>query len=131
MLIGAIDDVIENCKLPNGLFEYKELPSLARNGNNPLLLELMAIGYELTGNLEYLAHGMRTFRYIMQSNVPGTGGKKQIIGDAVIGPGGSPKNFGQSFIPLTTYYNATSRHYQELVDAGYVKIRSEYDRFFM
>ena len=131
MLIGAIDDVIENCKLPNGLFEYKELPSLARNGNNPLLLELMSIGYELTGNLEYLAHGMRTFRYIMQSNVPGTNGKKQVIGDAVIGSGGSPKSFGQSFIPLTTYYNATSRHYQELVDAGYVKIRSEYDRFFM
>lgn len=131
MLLGAIDDVIENCKLPNGLFQYKELPSLARNGNNPLVLELLAIGFELTGNIEYLSYGLRTFSYIANSPVPGAGGKKQIIGDAVIGPGGSPKNFGQCFIPIMTYYKAVSEHYNELVEAGYIKLRSEYDRLFL
>mgnify|MGYP000736048214 FL=1 len=33
--------------MDNGLFYYKELPSLARNGNNTLLLEALAIAYEL------------------------------------------------------------------------------------
>lgn len=131
MLIGAIDDVVDNCKLPDGLFYYKELPSLARNGNNPLLLELLAIGFELTGNIEYLAHGLRTFAHIAAAQVPGTGGKKQIFKDAVIGPGGSPKNFGQCFIPLITYYKAVSENYQSLVDGGYIKVRSEYDRLFL
>lgn len=131
MLLGAIDDVIDNCKLPNGLFQYKELPSLARNGNNSLLLELLAIGFELTGDISYLSHGLRTFNYIINAPVAGTSGKKQIIGDAVIGPGGSLKNFGQCFIPIITYYKAVSENYEELVRAGYVKVRSEYDRLFM
>lgn len=131
MLLGAIDDVIDNCKLPNGLFQYKELPSLTRNGNNPLLLELLAIGFELTGDISYLSHGLRTFNYIISMPVAGTSGKKQIIGDAVIGPGGSLKNFGQCFIPIMTYYKAVSENYEALVNAGYVKIRSEYDRLFL
>ena len=38
MLIRAIDDIVENCTLDNGLFYYKELPSLSRNGNNTCLL---------------------------------------------------------------------------------------------
>ena len=69
--------------------------------------------------------------YIINAPVAGTSGKKQIIGDAVIGPGGSLKNFGQCFIPIITYYKAVSENYEELVRAGYVKVRSEYDRLFM
>ena len=61
MLIRAIDDIVENCTLDNGLFYYKELPSLSRNGNNTLLLESLAIAYELTGDKKYLEYGFKTF----------------------------------------------------------------------
>lgn len=50
MILNAVDDMIENCLLENGLFYYKELPSLNRQGNNPLILEALAIAYELSGN---------------------------------------------------------------------------------
>ena len=62
MLIRAVDDLIENCLMDSGLFYYKELPSLARLGNNTLLLESLAIAYELTGDKKYLAPGLETFK---------------------------------------------------------------------
>lgn len=106
MLIRAVDDLIENCTIGNGLFYYKELPSLARNGNNTLLLESLAIAYELTGDSKYLKPGYKTFyKAIVSQGFAGVG-TKNIIEDTVLVAGGSTKNFAQSFIPLVTYYKA-------------------------
>jgi hypothetical protein len=111
MLIRAIDDLTQNCLLDCGLFYYKELPSLSRLGNNTLLLESLSIGYELTGNAEYLKYGFKTFKKAINDNPASTNGSKQIVEDAVCCAGGSTKNFAQSFIPLITYY-------KDLVNAG-------------
>lgn len=111
MLLRAIDDLTENCMLDCGLFYYKELPSLVRLGNNTLLLESLSIGYELTGNPEYLKYGYGTFRKAINEKPGSTNGSKQIIEDALICAGGSTKGFAQSFIPLITYY-------KDLVEAG-------------
>ncbi|MBQ4282533.1 MAG: hypothetical protein IJB96_01230 [Lachnospira sp.] len=111
MIIRAVDDLVENCMLDCGLFYYKELPSLQRLGNNTLLLEALAIAYELTGNAEYLKPGIKTFDKAIAAEAPSALGAKQVIDDAVIGAGGSTKGFAQSFIPLITYYKA-------LVDSG-------------
>lgn len=110
MLIHAVDDLVENCYMDNGLFYYKELPSLARNGNNTLLLESLAIAYELTGDASYLKYGLKTFRKAINEASGGAVGIKTITDDAVICKGGSGKGFAQSFIPLTTYYNAISKN---------------------
>lgn len=130
MLLGAIDDVVENCLLPNGLFYYKELPSLTRNGNNTLLLELLAIGFELTGDVKYLSYGLRTFQVVINAPASGPNGKKQIIGDAVIKAGASPKGFAQCFLPLMTFYKAVSDNYDKLQESGYLKNHAEYDILF-
>lgn len=110
MLIHAVDDLVENCYMDNGLFYYKELPSLARNGNNTLLLESLAIAYELTGDASYLKYGLKTFRKAINEASGGAVGIKTITDDAVICKGDSGKSFAQSFIPLTTYYNAISKN---------------------
>lgn len=110
MLIHAVDDLVENCYMDNGLFYYKELPSLARNGNNTLLLESLAIAYELTGDASYLKYGLKTFRKAINEASGGAVGVKTITDDAVICKGDSGKGFAQSFIPLTTYYNAISKN---------------------
>lgn len=110
MIIHAVDDLVENCYMDNGLFYYKELPSLARNGNNTLLLESLAIAYELTGNAEYLKYGLKTFEKAIRETDGGAVGVKTVIDDAVICKGNSGKGFAQSFIPLATYYNAISRN---------------------
>ena len=106
MILREVDDLIENCMLDNGLFYYKELPSLTRNGNNTLLLESLTIAYELTGDVKYLLPGLKTFTRAIAEKPGNINGKKVIIDDAVICTGASTKGFAQGFIPLITYYNA-------------------------
>ncbi len=108
MLLGAVDDLIENFQNSYGLFYYKELPSLQRNGNNTLLLESLAIAYELTGKADYLKHGLRTFRNSVKE-IPGYNSTKRITEDAVLVGNGPTKSFAQSFLPLVQYYNALCR----------------------
>ncbi len=110
MLLRAIDDLVENCLLDNGLFYYKELPSLRRIGNNTLLLESLTIAYELTGDASYLKYGIRTFKNAIAAPSPGAVGGKKVEGDAVMVGTNGTKNFAQSFIPLTVYYKAASNN---------------------
>lgn len=106
LMLTAIDDLIDNCLMDNGMFYYKELPSLNRIGNNTLLLEALTIGYELTGDTKYLACGTGTFWASIKAPAPSAGGAKRIVGDAIIPSGNGTKGFGQSFIPLSVYYKA-------------------------
>lgn len=110
MMLNAIDDLVDNCLMENGIFYYKELPSLTRNGNNTLLLEAMTIGYELTGDKKYLEYGLRTFRKnIQETNYSaGASGNKKHVEDTVLVGSTGTKNFAQSFIPLSVYYKAVT-----------------------
>ena len=108
MMIKAIDDLTENFMTPQGIFVYKELPSLSRNGTNTLLLEAMAIGYELTGHEKYLEYGKKTFlRSYGESRK--MSGSKRIVEDTVIVGQGPTKNFAQSFLPITCFYVQMAR----------------------
>lgn len=106
MLLDAVDDLIENAMLPCGLFYYKELPSLNRLGTNGLLLEALTIAYELSGDASYLKYGKLTFERAIREAIPGTGGAKRHVEDAVLTNGAGTKNFAQIFLPLTVYYAA-------------------------
>ena len=109
MMLRAVDDLIENCYVEKwGVFYYKELPSLNRPGNNTLLLEALAIAYELTGDGNYLKPGLRTFQKAIAEPVSGSVGSKKKVQDAVVAGNASSKNFAQSMIPLTAYYHAAS-----------------------
>lgn len=106
LLLGAVDDLVENAMLPCGLFYYKELPSLKRLGTNGLLLEALTIAYELSGDATYLSYGKMTFERAIHEAIPATGGGKRYVEDAVLTNGGATKNFAQIFLPLTLYYTA-------------------------
>ncbi len=109
MMLRAVDDLIENCYMEElGCFYYKELPSLNRLGQNTLLLEALAIAYELSGDAEYLKPGLETFKRSIMAGVPGNVGNKTVVQDAVVVGNASSKNFAQSMIPLATYYRAAS-----------------------
>lgn len=111
LILKAVDDLLENCMMDNGYFFYKELPSLSRVGNNPLVLEALAIAYELTGDDKYLQAGMRTFRANIRSSMDGGSTTKRIVEDTVLMGNASTKRFAQMFVPIATYYKA-------LVDKG-------------
>lgn len=108
MILDAVDDMIANCILEDGTFYYKELPSLNRSGNNPLIMEALQNAYELTGDAEYLKPGLVTFRNTLSTPVKGTVSGKKHVGDAVIVQGDGTKTFGQSFLPLALFYKAAS-----------------------
>jgi hypothetical protein len=103
MIIDAVDDLIDNALLENGMFYYKELPSLRKPGANPIILEALACAYELTGNEKYLRLGIPTFakNLSIQRN---TGGKKEKIQDGVFMAGAGPKCFAQCFYPMVFFY---------------------------
>ncbi|MBO5167239.1 MAG: hypothetical protein J6B90_11660 [Lachnospiraceae bacterium] len=109
MILRAVDDLIENGRLDNGLFYYKELPSLSKLGTNTLLLEAMAIGYELTGDTKYLEAGQTTYCLALQESGGKAGGQRIHVEDAVIWPGESGKAFGQNFLPLASYDRALEK----------------------
>ena len=111
LIMQAVDDLVDNARLECGLFFYKELPSLQRLGNNTLLLEAMATGYELTGDRKYLEAGMGTLRRTLREPTKYVGGDKQIIGDAMVWSGDSTKNFAQSLYPIAYFYKC-------IVEAG-------------
>ena len=109
MITEAVRDMIDNCTLENGLFYYKELPSLRRLGNNTLVLEALVNAYELTGDIDFLKAGLESFYEAIKGD-DGIGGfSKQVVGDALIIPGQGPKNFAQSFYPIVTFYSAASK----------------------
>lgn len=106
LMLSAVDDLVDNCLLDNGLFYYKELPSLNRLGQNTLILEALTIGYELTGDTKYLTYGKRTFWKNIMAPAPSITGVKSIVEDAVVAKTTGTKNFAQCFIPLSVYYKA-------------------------
>lgn len=109
MILNAADDLVEHCYMDTGYFFYKELPSLSRIGNNPLLLEAMAIAYELTGETKYLECGRNTFRMMVQGSLGmGFGAQKRIAENVVLVGTMATKRFAQMFIPVATYYKAVA-----------------------
>ena len=109
LMLRAVDDLVENCYVEEwGIFYYKELPSLNRIGTNTLLLESLAIAYELSGDQTYLQYGLVTFRNAMRDHPSPMVSSKKAMEDAVIAGNGSSKNFAQSMIPLVTFYKAAS-----------------------
>ena len=98
MMLNAVDDMIENCLMDNGLFYYKELPALIVWAQ-PLILEALTIAYELTGDSTYLTYGKRTFK-CHQAPAPSVSGIKIIIEDAVIHKTNGTKNFAQTLFPI-------------------------------
>lgn len=110
MILRAIDDLCENAVLDCGLFYYKELPSLKRLGNNPLILEALAIAYELTGNLKYIEIGIPTFKYVMNYKMPRLNMKKQIVEDTLMFGNAGTKSFAQMMIPFTLFYKAAAEN---------------------
>jgi hypothetical protein len=111
LIVAAARDLLDNCRLPDGRFYYKELPSLCRPGGGLHVLEALACAYEVSGDVKFLEAGLQEFQLIVAHGypTPGVGGPKRAEEDAVIVPGGpGPKAFGAGFGPLMCFYRAAA-----------------------
>ncbi len=90
LIVDVMDDLIEHCIGPDGLFVYKELPSLQRSAPTPHALEALTYAYRITGDVEYLRIATRHFAALVANPVEGAGGVKRIdpSGAVVTGSGG-------------------------------------------
>lgn len=109
MILRAVKDLCDNARLENGLFYYKELPSLKRPGNNPLILEALTIAYELSGDIEYIKAGIPTLKYVMSYKAANLSFNKRIEENSVIQGNSGTKSFAQLMIPVTVFYVAASQ----------------------
>ena len=111
MIVAAAEDLLDNCRLPDGRFYYKELPSLRRAGASVQVLEALACAYEVSGDAKFLRAGLQDFHLIVTrgQDAHSLGGAKRVEEDAVIVPGGpGPKAFALGFGPLMSFYRAAA-----------------------
>lgn len=109
LIMSAVDDLIENSLMEDGIFYYKELPSLTRLAYNPLVLESLAIGYELTEDVKYLNAGLRMFEKVTNRMSKELSGQRRKAEDSVIYGTGAPKSFAQAMVPYASYYRALDK----------------------
>jgi hypothetical protein len=106
MIIDAMDDLLENTRLPDGQFIYKELPSLKHTSANTIILEALAYAYELSGDKRYLEGGLDLFKSSISPDGNSRGGEKRVIEDALVMMGGGTKSFAQSHVSLAVFGKA-------------------------
>ena len=107
LILAAVDDLCDHCILPDGSFYYKELPSLQRPSYNPLVLEALAVAYELSQDSKYLKVGRKTFEKLGQDGTPSEG--KRLYDTYTLVTGGyGPKAFAQSYLPLAFFQKQIS-----------------------
>ncbi|MEM7131816.1 MAG: hypothetical protein AAF702_36215 [Chloroflexota bacterium] len=90
LIVNVMDDLIEHCIGPDGIFYYKELPSLQRTAPTPHVIEALAYTYRITGNQEYLRIGARQLAALVNRPEGMDGGAKFIdsSGAVITGRGG-------------------------------------------
>ena len=108
LIVSEMQDMVDNCVMPDGRFYYKELPSLNRRLSEPLMMEALCHAYSLSGEERFLKHAYRELEMMLERGGGGRGGGKSIVGDAVIFGGPGPKGIASTYIPLMVAYKTLS-----------------------
>jgi len=65
LILAETDDLMRSARNRNGLFYYKELPSLQRQGATPLVLQLLGEAFRLSGDARYLEAGLPELEHFL------------------------------------------------------------------
>jgi hypothetical protein len=65
LILAETDELIRNARNRNGLFFYKELPSLRRQTSNMLILQLLGEAFRLSGDARYLEAGLPELEHFL------------------------------------------------------------------
>jgi hypothetical protein len=105
LIVETMDDLIEHCLGPDGIFYYKELPSLRYIAATPHVLEALTHAYRLTGNQDYLKLAARQFVALAeQQPISGDRGRKYADpSGAVIQGGGRGRIFADKYTSILLF----------------------------
>ena len=114
LILEATGDLVRNGRNANGLFYYKELPSLKHQGATLLPLQLLAEAYRLSGDRRYLEAGLPEVEHALalgmrfavhtgaaEKFATPTGGYSRVL---FYPPGG--KHLGTNLMPLLEFLHA-------------------------
>jgi hypothetical protein len=90
LMVSVVDDLLEHCLGPDGIFYYKELPSLRQTAPTPHALEALTHVYRITGDERYLKIAARQFAALVDSPPESAGNQKRLdpSGAVLVGHGG-------------------------------------------
>ena len=109
LIVESVDDLLEHCLGPDGIFFYKELPSLQRSAPTPHVLESLTHAYHITGNQDYLKVATRQFAALVSGGAEtAKGGKFLDSSGAVISGQGGGRVFADKYSSLLIYAAAAT-----------------------
>jgi len=109
LIVRTMDDLLEHCLGPDGIFYYKELPSLRRQAPTAHALEALTHAWRITGDERYLKVAARQFLALVQTRIGADNGKKYVDnGGAVIKGMGGGRIFADKYISILLYAGAAS-----------------------
>ena len=91
LIVEVMDDLIEHCLGPDGIFYYKELPSLQRTAPTPHALEALTYAFRVTDDQRYLEIAARQFAAMVASPAGKGGGPKRIDKSGAVVPTGTSR----------------------------------------
>lgn len=114
IILMIVDDIIRHCYIKRlDMFFAKQYPAVRFLNLNGMVLESLAIAYELTGRKEYIKKGFGMFSWITEENQPPIydfSKYKQDEFTVIYNCPAGPKRCAQTLLPLLHYY----RYWAEL-----------------
>ena len=112
LIVSAVDDLMAHCLGPDGIFYYKELPSLRVSSPTVHAIEALTHAYRITGRQEYLRVATRQFAATTAGPFPAaTGGgsvkRTDASGAVIVGQGGG-RVFAASYTSLLLFAAAAA-----------------------
>lgn len=104
LIVQVVDDLVEHCLGPDGIFYYKELPSLRRTAPTPHVLEALTHAYRITDDEAYLELATRQFA-ALSAGPPSTAGNRKTIdpSGAVIAGSGGGRIFADKYLSILLF----------------------------
>ena len=104
LIVKTMDDLLAHCLGPDGIFYYKELPSLRRLAPTPHVLEALTYAYRITGQEDYLKVAARQFAALVEQPIGAEGGKKYVdLSGAVIRGQGGGRIFADKYTSILIF----------------------------
>lgn len=110
VLLKVINDTRREClNIPGNMFMGKQHPAVRYQNLNGMVLQTMAIGYELSKDVSYLESALGMFSWIVKENPPPIYDFSKIKRDdftVIYNCPVGPKRCAQTLLPLLHYYSA-------------------------
>lgn len=119
-LLTVIDDMIRECYMGRtDMFYGKQAPAVRFQNLNGMVLETLAVAYELTGDSSYIEKGLGMFSWISVENPPPVYDFSKYKEDeytVIYNCPAGPKRCAQTLLPFLRYYRLA-------MELGYLKNR--------